>query len=52
MRLVEHLTEEAFLRVETQMVGVVEGRHQLQESLQIVHHVDRLLAQKLTVDDV
>lgn len=52
MSLVEHLAEEALLCVVTQMVGVVESGHQLEESLQVAHYFDRLLAQQFAVDDV
>lgn len=47
-----HLAEEALLLVEAQVLRVIELRGNLQESLQVVHHVHRIPLELLPVDYV
>lgn len=48
----DHLTEEALLRVVPELLRVVERRVDLEEPLQLVHDLDRVQLEFVSVNDM
>lgn len=49
---VDELTEETFLHIEPQMIGIIDGRTEFEETLYLVHHFNGIGFQIFAIDNV